>query len=77
AEGHQWYDMRRWMTAPNIIKDVYEMKIKQWVNGDWEWKVDLAAKPDARSWTSDKFYWLPIARDEMNKAPQLQQNPGY
>jgi hypothetical protein len=65
------------MTAPNIIKDVYEMKIKQWVNGDWEWKVDLAAKPDARSWTSDKFYWLPIARDEMNKAPQLQQNPGY
>ena len=24
-----------------------------------------------------RFYWLPIIRDEMNKAPQLQQNPGY
>jgi hypothetical protein len=77
AEGHQWYDMRRWQTAPSIIKDVFEMKIKQFENGDWEWKVDLAAKPDARSWTSDRFYWLPLSRDEMNKAPQLQQNPGY
>lgn len=77
AEGHQWYDMRRWMTAPSIITDVYEMKIKQWVNGDWEWKIDLAAKADARKWENDKYYWLPIVRDEMNKAPQLQQNPGY
>jgi hypothetical protein len=77
AEGHQWYDMRRWMTAPSIITDVYEMKIKQWVNGDWEWKIDLAAKADARKWENDKYYWLPIARDEMNKAPTLVQNPGY
>ncbi|HLN56715.1 MAG TPA: RagB/SusD family nutrient uptake outer membrane protein [Bacteroidales bacterium] len=77
AEGHQWYDMRRWMTAPSVISDVYEMKIKQWVNGDWEWKVDLGAKADARSWANDKYYWLPIARDEMTKAPGLVQNPGY
>lgn len=77
AEGHQWYDMRRWMTAPDVIKSVYEMKIKEFVNGDMEWKIDLSAKPDDRSWTSNKYYWIPIARDEMNKAPQLQQNPGY
>lgn len=77
AEGHQWYDMRRWMTAPNIITNVYEMKIKEFVNGDMEWKIDLNAMPDARSWASNKYYWLPLSRDEMNKAPQLQQNPGY
>lgn len=77
GEGHQWYDMRRWMTAPSLIKDVFEMKIKQWVNGDWEWKIDLNAKPDARSWANDKYYWLPLSRDELNKAPQIQQNPGY
>lgn len=77
AEGHQWYDMRRWMTAPQIIKDVYEMKIKQWVNGDWEWKIDLAAKADARAWSNDKYYWVPIARDEMTKSQGLVQNPGY
>jgi hypothetical protein len=77
AEGHQWYDMRRWMTAPTVIADVFEMKVKQFTNGDFEWKVDLAAKPDARSWANNKYYWLPIARDEMNKAPTLVQNPNY
>ena len=34
-------------------------------------------KVDERSFSDKKFYWVPIARDEMNKAPQLQQNPGY
>ena len=77
AEGHQWYDMRRWMTAPDVIENVYEMKIKEFVNGDMEWKIDLNAMPDARSWSSNKYFWLPLSRDEMNKAPQLQQNPGY
>lgn len=77
AEGHQWYDMRRWMTAPTVIEDVFEMKIKEFTNGNMEWKLDKSAKPDARSWANNKYYWLPLARDEMNKAPQLQQNPGY
>ena len=80
AEGHRWYDIRRWMIATSgIIENVCEMKIKQFDNGDWEWKIDPAARADTRSWTTanNKFYWLPLARDEMNKAPQLQQNPGY
>ncbi|MFO7620271.1 MAG: RagB/SusD family nutrient uptake outer membrane protein [Bacteroidales bacterium] len=77
AEGHQFFDMRRWMTAPDVIENVYEMKIKEFDNGNWEWKIDLNAMPDARSWADNKFYWVPLTRDEMNKAPQLQQNPGY
>jgi hypothetical protein len=78
AEGHHWYDIRRWMTATTgIIKDVYEMKVRQYENGDWEWKIDPAARADARSWTDPKFYWLPITRTEMNKSESLQQNPGY
>jgi hypothetical protein len=77
AEGHQWYDMRRWMTAPQVIENVYEIKIKEFTNGNFEWFLDLAAMPDARSWANNKFYWVPLTRDEMNKAPQLQQNPGY
>jgi starch-binding outer membrane protein, SusD/RagB family len=65
------------MIAPSIIENVYEIKIKQFTNGDYEWFVDKNAMPDSRTWTSDKYYWLPLSRDEMNKAPQLQQNPGY
>jgi hypothetical protein len=77
GEGHRWYDIRRWMIAQDVIADVYEIKIKQFNNGNFEWKIDLAAKADAREFTNNKFYWIPISRDEMNKAPQLQQNPGY
>ena len=34
--------------------------------------------PDARSWANDKYYWIPIAQDEMKKAGDgFQQNPGY
>ncbi len=77
GEGHRWYDLRRWMEFGNVVEDVFEMKVKEYTNGNFEWKLDLTAKADARSWASDKYYWIPIARDEMNKAPQLQQNPGY
>ncbi len=78
AEGHQWYDMRRWMTATTgIVTNVYGMKIKQFDNGNMEWKLDLNDNEDARSWTNTKYYWLPLIRDEMNKAPNLQQNPNY
>jgi hypothetical protein len=77
GEGHRWYDLRRWMEFGNVVENVYGMKIKEYTNGNFEWKLDLTDNEDTRSWASDKYYWLPIARDEMNKAPQLQQNPGY
>lgn len=31
---------------------------------------------DNRTWV-DRQYWLPISIIELNKAPQLEQNPGY
>jgi hypothetical protein len=77
GEGHRWYDLRRWMEFGNVVQNVYGMKIKEFTNGNMEWKLDLTDNEDTRSWGGDKFYWLPIIRDEMNKAPQLQQNPGY
>jgi hypothetical protein len=77
GEGHRWYDQRRWMTCQTEITNVYEMKIKQFDNGNFEWKYDLGANADARTWGGNKFYWLPIPRDEMTKAPQLVQNPEY
>jgi starch-binding outer membrane protein, SusD/RagB family len=77
AEGHRFYDMRRWMIANNIIQNVHEMKVKIYDNGYTEWLHDKSAVSDARSFSDNKFYWVPFPRDEMNKAPQLQQNPGY
>ena len=77
AEDHRFYDIRRWMIAKDVITDVFGMRIEQYDNGYTVWKYNLADKADARSFTDNKFYWVPLSRDEMNKAPQLQQNPGY
>lgn len=77
AEGHRFYDMRRWMIAEQVIQNVYGMRIEHYDNGTTIWKNNKTDKADERSFTDKKFYWVPLSRDEMNKAPQLQQNPGY
>jgi hypothetical protein len=77
AEGHRFYDMRRWMVCEEVIKNVHPIIISHFDDGNHVWKYDTASKADERSFTDKKFYWVPISRDEMKKAPQLQQNPGY
>jgi len=77
GEGHRWFDIRRWMIAQDVIENVHEMKIKQFDNGNFEWFLDRNAMVDTRVFNNNRFYWVPLSRDEMNKAPQLQQNPGY
>lgn len=77
GEGHHFWDIRRWQTASKLMFSFYGMKIKEFVNGDMEWKLDYNNKVDDRLWGGDHYYWLPIPQEEINKAPQLQQNPGY
>lgn len=77
GEGQRWYDTRRWMIRNAVITNVYGMKIKQYKNGNMEWKLDQADNEDSRSWPGDRFYWVPIPTSEMQKAAQLIQNPGY
>ncbi len=78
AEGHRWYDIRRWMICEDVIEGqhVYEMKIKEYLNGNMEWLYAKWARADERHFVA-KNYWLPVATSEINRAPQLQQNPGY
>jgi len=76
AEGHRWYDIRRWMIADSVIKNVNEMKIKEFENGNMEWWLDTQAICDLRTFDS-KNYWLPIPGAEISKSPQIRNNPGY
>ena len=76
AEGDRWYMMRKWMIADEVIKNVYHMKIYHYANGSKKWFYDTSQSVDDRTWNNNA-YWLPIAREEINRAPQLQQNPGY
>ncbi|WP_297095966.1 RagB/SusD family nutrient uptake outer membrane protein [uncultured Draconibacterium sp.] len=76
GEGDRWYMIRKWMIAEDVIKTVHPIKIYHYEDGSHEWFYDTSSDADARSW-NDANYWLPISRTEINKAPQLQQNPGY
>ena len=76
AELPHWYDIRRWMTVKDVLTNVQEINIKQFTNGNMEWKLNGTLVVDARTF-DPRNIWLPISRTEMNKAPQLQQNPGY
>ena len=76
AEGIRWYDIRRWMIADEVIKNVQAMKVYEFSDGSMRWQLDNASIVDDRSW-NDRNYWMPISRTEMNKAPQLTNNPGY
>ena len=77
GEGHRWYDIRRWMIRDVVTSNVYGMKVKQYTNGNMEWKLDKSDNEDSRTWGGDRFYWLPIPSAEIKKAPQTIQNPGY
>tara|TARA_R110002050_G_scaffold298845_2_gene462885 strand:+ start:3365 stop:5236 length:1872 start_codon:yes stop_codon:yes gene_type:complete len=76
AEGDRWYMIRKWMIADEVVENVYLMKIYHYADGSKQWFYDTAKSVDDRAW-NDANYWLPISRTEINKAPQLQQNPGY
>ncbi|WP_158868149.1 RagB/SusD family nutrient uptake outer membrane protein [Maribellus comscasis] len=76
GEGDRWYMIRKWMIADEVIENISPMKIYQNDDGSIKWYYDTSTTQDARTW-NESAYWLPLSRDEMNKAPQLQQNPGY
>jgi len=76
AEGHRWYDIRRWMIVGSVLSHVFEMKIKEYENGNMEWFLDPDAVCDNRTFEM-KNYWLPIPDEEIKKAPQIKNNPFY
>lgn len=78
-EDVRWYDMRRWKILDQALQDATGVDIIQTTNRDnntvtttWQ-KIIVQPRGPA----VDKLYWVPIPIDEINRAPQLQQNPGY
>lgn len=75
GEGDRFYMMRKWVIAEEVIENVHPMKIYHFNDGTI-WNYDESTDVDARTFNQNA-YWQPISRSEKNKAPQLQQNPGY
>lgn len=76
GEGKRWFDIRRWMIAEDVIKDVHKIDVYEWADGSMKWEWDVSTIVDDREW-KDAAYWVPIALEEINRAPQLENNPGY
>jgi starch-binding outer membrane protein, SusD/RagB family len=78
-EDHRFFDIRRWMIAPNVHDNAKGINIRYPLNPD----KTTSTIPDYsivnvqdRAW-NNRFYFLPIGLDEMNKNDQLVQNPLY
>ncbi len=78
VENLRWYDVRRWKILEEVLAETpYGMDITE-TNEDgvistvWE---RIQTQPDNHF--DKKLYWIPIPSEERNKAPQIEQNPGY
>jgi hypothetical protein len=91
-EDHRFFDVRRWMIAPQSLEDAqgvnitYQASTSQIPAGAdtyHELREGTAVPPNfevisiqERDW-KDRAYFLPIKLDEMNRNNQLIQNPLY
>lgn len=76
ALGDRWYCIRKWMICDKVIKNTHPLWIYHFDDGVSIYIYNTAIVADERAW-NNRQYWLPISSTEINKAPQLEQNPGY
>ncbi len=73
-EGQRYWDIRRWMIAPDVMVNATGIYIKHFLNGETEYEVLPNVKN--RAWLN-RSYFMPIELNEMNKNDKLIQNPLY
>ncbi|MFC4870867.1 RagB/SusD family nutrient uptake outer membrane protein [Negadavirga shengliensis] len=78
-EDHRYFDVRRWMIAPEVYTNAKGVRVR------YQLLPDNTTSPDPtytvievqdRAW-QDRAYFLPIKLDEMNRNFNLVQNPLY
>ena len=91
-EEHRYHDARRWMIAPETLgRGIKVMSTEASLNPgqspivpyrhdktvyNYVYESVDNTENEVRSWT-DKMYFFPISRDELNRNEMLVQNPGY
>lgn len=73
-EGQRFFDIRRWMIAPDVLKNAQGIDIR-YPNGSTKPTYSITEVQE-RTW-NNKVYLLPVLLDEMNRNELLVQNPGY
>jgi hypothetical protein len=86
-EDQRYFDVRRWMIAPEAYKDAQGVYIRHKIDNNGnvlsttytvlDSRTDpKKLVPQQREW-NPRFYLFPIKRDEINRNPSLVQNPLY
>jgi len=81
AEGHRFYDIRRWKIMPDVFVPqgvgINILEINDLGTGLITTTWQLNRNAQVPNQFEEKMYWIPIQTTELKKAPQLIQNPGY
>ena len=74
-EQHRYFDIRRWMIAPDVIKNAQGIDIRYpYGDGKQVYSItEVQERGDGRT----NLYFLPILLDEIQKNELLIQNPDY
>ncbi len=72
-EGHRFWDMKRWRIGTEIMSEAYGMRITKTQDGTFSYQRILI---DSRTYLP-RYDLFPIPQTEINKNPNLTQNPGY
>lgn len=78
-ENHRIFDVRRWMIGEEAYHPVHGVEVVYELNPDKTTATIPTITPVqimTGSW-EDKAYFFPISREEIDKNPDLVQNPGY
>ena len=78
GEGHRYYDIRRWMIAPEYMSAGVRRGLNAMSKLDpsfEEFHTPVVISQDFK-WTN-RMYFLPVFENEVYKNPQLIQAPGY
>jgi hypothetical protein len=86
-EDQRYFDVRRWMIAPEAYKDAQGVYIRHKIDNNGnvlsttytvlDSRTDpKKLAPQQREW-NPRFYLFPIKRDEINRNLSLVQNPLY
>lgn len=76
-EEHRWFDVRRWKIAPVVLNKLPTRMdiVKDLTTGVMTYTVNTMSQ--FTFVFTDKDYLLPVPQDEIDKDPELVQNPGY
>lgn len=78
-EEHRYFDVRRWKEGEKYLnRTVHAIMVKKYPDGSKKYAVGpLRSDVGGNRIFHNFMYWLPIQKTEIDKNPNLLQNPGY